>query len=400
MSQAVAHAQANMVVSTNGNVLAPEDVLVGNWDTAAQVFTANAAPMNAVHVVTRRSDDNLNPLATNFLRILAIWGIPLDRWNINTEAVAIRYIPACLLQNGMVALNQVDVTSNNYFQGVCIHAQNEIKDPAHDYAVEFNNGNIYEGVEVSMPDLNDMPTRQKMCDNNDGLCDPGTLTEGDMWPEDVKHLDAILAGLRNPNSDYIPDYMIDPLTNAVPTVVRKPDGITPLDETYTGTFDPYHIYDIRCSSPNKQFKLPSDVVLEKVIIVTDCQIGTASGGTIKNAILATSAVGNGAHPADANVIDLPSSWTIGDISFCSGGTADGTGQVGIYAKASVHVASQVTISGLRAVVGGNFTLTAQGDVAGVSIEAGDSITATANGKFAICNQPFEDNFAFSYRLVL
>jgi Flp pilus assembly protein TadG len=106
VAQAVEFAQGNMVLSTNGNVLVPEDVHVGHWDKALQRFTENAKPLNAVHVITRRSDQNLNPLATNFLRILSIWGIPLDRWNINTEAVAIRSVPPCLMKNGMVALTR------------------------------------------------------------------------------------------------------------------------------------------------------------------------------------------------------------------------------------------------------------------------------------------------------
>lgn len=392
VNQAVAHAKGNMAVSSNGNVLEPEDVRVGNWDAPLQRFTEGGAPLNAIRVITRRSDRNLNPLATNFLRILSIWGIPLDRWNISTEAVAIRYVPECLMHNGMVALNQVDVTSGNYFQGICIHGQNEIPDSGHDYAIDFNNGNIYEGVEVSMPDLKNMPNRQNMCDSNPGLCDPGTLVEGDMWPTDVKQMDAIIAGLTTVGSDYIPDYMtrLDPLglIPINPIVVTK-------NENFAGPYLPYHIYDINCSNASKTLSLPKNAILDKVIIVADCKIGAASGGTIRNSILATSALGNGSAPADANVINLPSSWTVGDSAFCSGGG----GQVGIYAKASVHIAAKATISGLRAVVGGNFALTALGDVAGISIEAGDSISATAGGKFTYCGGVFEDKFAYSYRLV-
>jgi hypothetical protein len=63
------------------------------------------------------------------------------------------------------------------------------------------------------------------------------------------------------------------------------------------------------------------------------------------------------------------------------------------------VAAKATISGLRAVVGGNFSLTALGDVAGISIQAGDSISATAGGKFTYCDGVFDDEFAYTYRLV-
>lgn len=392
VSAAIGFAGSNMPVEINGRVVEPDDVFTGNWDTANARFTANGSPLNAVYVAARRADVNQNPLATNFLRILSLWGLPVDRFNINTEAVAIKYVPACLTENGLVALNQVSITSGNAIRGICVHGQNETADPGQDYAVQFNNGNSFQDVEVSMPDLKDMPTRQQMCDHNSGICDPGTLVEGDMWPEDIKHLADILAGLADGTSPYIPgNVFVDADGNPINELTIE----TGLNENYNGPFEPGHAYNINCSGSNKQFKLPADTELNHVVIVADCQIGAASGGSIKNSVLATSAVGNGSDPLGANVISLPSSWNIGDANFCT----DGSGQVSIFAMASVHVAAQQTISGLRAVVGGNFDLTAQSDVAGVSIEAGDSISATANGDFTYCSQAFDGAYAWSYRLV-
>jgi hypothetical protein len=387
VDQAVGYAENNMAVATNGNVVDPAEVFTGNWDTDAERFTVNGTPLNAVYVVARRADENQNPLATNFLRIIG-----LQKFDINVDAVAIKFVPSCLTQNGLVARNQVDVTSGNTFTDICIHGQNDIKDPGHDYAIEFNNGNIYEGTQVSMPDLNDMPTRQKMCDNNDGLCDPGTLVEGDMWPKDVGNIDAIIAGLTDPDSGYVPDYMFEIVEGVESPLYPQ---VETYNENYAGPFEPYHIYDIDCTGSNKQFQLPADVVLAKVIIVADCQISSSSGGTIVSGILATSATGNGANPLDQNAINFPQGWSFGSEQFC----IDGSGQVGIYANASVHLAASTTVYGLRGVVGGNFTLTAQGDVSGVSVEAGDSITATAGGSFMFCGGTFDDNFAQHYRLV-
>jgi Flp pilus assembly protein TadG len=386
VAQAVGYAENNMAVATNGHVVDPAEVYTGNWDTDAESFTVNGTPLNAVYVVARRAGENENPLATNFLRIIG-----LQKFDINVDAVAIKFVPSCLTQNGLVAANQVDVTSGNSFSGICIHGQNDIEDPAHDYAVEFNNGNTYgDDVQVSMPDLNDMPTRQKYCDNNEGICDPGTLVEGDMWPKDVQNLNNIIAGLTDPDSEYIPDYMsqdIDGVTVG-PTVETY-------NENYAGPFDQYHIYDINCSNSNKLFQLPADVELNKVIIVADCQISSSSGGTIVSGILATSATGNGANPLDQNAINFASGWSFGSDQFC----VDSSGQVGIYANASVSLVASTTVYGLRSVVGGNFSLTANADVSGISVEAGDSITATAGGDFTYCGGTFDDNFAQHYRLV-
>lgn len=390
VSQAVAYAEGNMAVSVNGHVVRPAEVYTGNWDKNTEQFTIDGSPLNAVRVVARRADTNSNPLATNFLRILSIWGLPFDRWNINVDAVAIQFVPECLTRNGLVANNQVDVTSGGTFNDICIHGQNEIRDPGHDYAVDLNNGNTYgEDVQVSMSDLNGLNGKTNLCDQNPGLCDPGTLKEGDMWATDTDYVNEIIAGLTEPDSTYMPDYMFD-LTGASPEVMSG-DGY---DENYAGPFLPYHVYDINCSSPNKIFSLP-DVVLDKVVIVADCQIHSSSNGVMISGVLATSAVGNGTKPLDQNSIDFASGWTFGSVDFCTGGPG-----VAIYTSASASIVADTTVYGMRAVVGGNFNLTADGDIAGISVEAADSISATANGDYTFCGGTFDDeNYAWHYRLV-
>lgn len=43
-----------MPAAAHGTVLADADVTVGNWDNDSRVFAANANPVNAVQVITRR----------------------------------------------------------------------------------------------------------------------------------------------------------------------------------------------------------------------------------------------------------------------------------------------------------------------------------------------------------
>ena len=88
LAQALFYAADNMNPAINGFVLDADEVIFGNWNFSARTFTPDTTSPNAVRVITRRDDANQNPLPTNFLRILGLWGLPLDRWNISVEAVA------------------------------------------------------------------------------------------------------------------------------------------------------------------------------------------------------------------------------------------------------------------------------------------------------------------------
>lgn len=78
-SRAQAYATRNMPPESNGTVLADSDVTIGNWDVDTRVFTANASPINAVRVVTRRSDANGNPLGLFFGQVLGVVDVNIDR---------------------------------------------------------------------------------------------------------------------------------------------------------------------------------------------------------------------------------------------------------------------------------------------------------------------------------
>jgi hypothetical protein len=120
---------------------------------------------------------------------------------------------------------------------------------------------------------------------------------------------------------------------------------------------------------------------------------------LSNAIIASSSEGNGANPYDQHSIDFPSDTQIGSYdAYCNN---SGDGQVHMYSAASAKVAAGPSVYGLRAVVVGDFELAANNDVFGINVEAGNNITATANGKFVHCdggviNAPI----AFRHRLVL
>jgi hypothetical protein len=398
--QARDYASNNMNPAINGLVLDDDEVIVGNWDFTTRSFSTGGVEPDAVFVITRRDDQNANPLATNFLRILSLWGLPLDHWNIRTEAIAVRYVPSCL-RGGFVAGNSVDMRGGNgFYNNICIHGQNVIEDNGQDNAVDIQNGNYYEdGVQVSMPDFEGLPNRANLCDQNAGLCD--ATTEGDLWPKDSDIVGQIVAGLADTASGYVmPDFMypvdangdlvIDPLTG-FPAGPGDPVIITGA-ENYAGTYDPYTVYDMRCSQANKQIDLPTDTTISNVVIVSNCRIHSSSGLKLQDVVLASSYVGPKAS------IHIAANSTLGDARFCD--PASSGGGVEIYTPGDVHIAAQGEWYGLRIVSGRDVKITSRNaGINGISVQAKNNIDLGSVNDFGLCPGSPGWNFTPQYRLV-
>ena len=86
-SAAADFAGKNMATSQHGTVLADADVVLGNWDPVTRTFTPapGADPIDAVRVITKRSQANNNPVELFFARFLGI-----EESQIETIAVAWR----------------------------------------------------------------------------------------------------------------------------------------------------------------------------------------------------------------------------------------------------------------------------------------------------------------------
>ncbi len=89
---AIYYAGKNMPAAEHGTVLTNADVVTGTWDTDMRTFAPAGNPLNAVRVVTQRSDDNGNPVGLFFGRILGIVDV-----NVSTMAIATRSTPACVV---------------------------------------------------------------------------------------------------------------------------------------------------------------------------------------------------------------------------------------------------------------------------------------------------------------
>ena len=80
---AVQYAELNMPITQNGNVVDPDDVILGNWDTDTSTFTAAATPTNAVQVTARRSSANGNAIGLYFAKLIGF-----DSKDVSVLAVA------------------------------------------------------------------------------------------------------------------------------------------------------------------------------------------------------------------------------------------------------------------------------------------------------------------------
>ncbi len=84
-TEALQYADLNMASADHGTVLASSDVVTGNWDAGTRTFTPGGDPINAVRVVTQRSQANGNAAPLFFARILGF-----DQIDIVTSAVSAR----------------------------------------------------------------------------------------------------------------------------------------------------------------------------------------------------------------------------------------------------------------------------------------------------------------------
>jgi Flp pilus assembly protein TadG len=80
---AIVMAGKNMATGEHGAVLANADVVTGNWDSSTRTFTPAGDPVNAVRVVTRRSQANGNAAGLFFARILGF-----NQVDVETTAIA------------------------------------------------------------------------------------------------------------------------------------------------------------------------------------------------------------------------------------------------------------------------------------------------------------------------
>jgi Flp pilus assembly protein TadG len=343
-------------------VLVDADISSGKWDMDDRTLDGAATLKDAVQVVTRRSSTTENPLPTYVLKLIGI-----GTWNVETRAVAQRFVPGCI-RSGLIARGRVEVSSNNDFlNGICVHGQGGVKISSNNY--------FDESVQVTMPDLGLLQLPNSGFETNEGLAN--ALGEDWIDPKIVDHVNEIVSALGNPASSRQPSY-VDPAQAAI--------AMNRTAFNNASSFTPGRVYVVTCPS-NQQ--IDADVSLDQVVIVTNCRVNVAGGTSFVNSIIASSSTSSNAFTGN-------SASRLGADDDCT----PGGGAVFITAG-SMHFAGNMQIYGSQLIAAGDIGVAAQEDgIEGVSMQTGGDINLTSLSSFGLCNDDadltlFEDY----YRLV-
>ena len=103
---ALAMAATNMPASEHGAVLNAADVVTGSWNASTKTFTPGGTPVNALRVITRRSQVNGNPVELFFAQALGFSQTDVEV----LAVVSWRDTPTCLLSLDPSAAMALDVS--------------------------------------------------------------------------------------------------------------------------------------------------------------------------------------------------------------------------------------------------------------------------------------------------
>jgi Flp pilus assembly protein TadG len=392
VAQANFYSLANMNSGANGYVLSDDDLAFGTWEFATRTFTPGAVPVpggtavNAVHVITQRSVDNSNPVAMNFLRILALFGLdPI--WNVNAEAIAIGAVSLCH-NNGLIAGGELTQTSqNSYFNNICLHGVE---------GMALRNDNYFQsGVSTSTT-----------CADCVGPGDPSVNTG---WDE------AWAIGGENeplyPLNAYAVDEYVDVLkalpdttsfSNMIDTYGLRfagwgylfhADGSPPArvnagNNGLPATLDPHTVYIVNC---NGNLSLPS-TPMRNVAIVSSCRVQVPASQTIDARDVAI--IADFDAPSDG--IHFAGNGKFGQSS-CNNGSLE------LYTTgSSIKFAAAGDVSNVRLISAWDIEWSAQANGAvGIHAEAVNDIKLTTQANFGLCaNGIVNGPNQYTYRLVL
>jgi len=382
VATAVAYAADNMGEDINGSVLDPDDVRVGLWDPATQSLDTTSAFPDAVMVTVRRSAENANAVPVNFLRIIG-----LQTWNVVAQAVAQRFIPGCL-RDGLIAREIVDMSSNNGFVNeICIHGEQ---------GVDIQSNNYFEtGVNVSMPKIPEMlEIPASGMDSNIGL--PPALRENYLDPRMVNHITEITDAFLALNT-----VSATAMTAAVmPSYIDMTKAVIVTDNRFNfAAAIPHRVYHVQCQ-PMRNLVLPAGILLDKIVLIADCQITIGANSTVWDSVLISRSGPNpgngGMNIGDAN-ITVAAGVQLGKPDNCGEG-----GGVQLFSNATIHTSSSTSIDGVQMVALGDIFLGARAmGVNGISAQSGGTIKMTAQNMFGLCSGAVGGLFTVPYyRLVL
>ena len=383
---AVSLSGENMPEERNGVVLAPADVRFGRFENGT--FTEGAG--DAIEVITRRTQDNANPVPTILLSLLDI----LPSWDLYGRAVAERYRPDCET-DGIITLGVIDLQSNNLFSnGICLHGGS---------GIEVNQNNVFaDGVRVSLPSRRLLTVPGDDPSRNIGLED--ALSYGDLMPQLAMQADDILTGLSDLSSDWQPDYIT---SNEMAQVIYvNENAFDP------GTMIPGNVYQVSCTGGSSVLNLLGSggavpdagkgkgntdeasgavqpTIIENVVVVTDCEIRFDQNTILRDAIIGTTATTDRSVSGSSGV-------SIGEPDLCTEG-----GGAQIVTAGGMRFAAQMEFHGSQLVSKGPVSIAAQvNGLSGTSIQSLSRIDLASNNSAGLCEGKADPVLqSYYYRLV-
>ncbi len=347
---AVRIVEGSLPPGSYGKVLLPEDVNFGRWDRDAQVFTIDNTSRDAVVINTGQLAERHNAARAFLLNFVGI-----SSWDVVSMAVFETYNPACL-REGFVAEGRVDMQSNNSFlNGFCIHSNSH---------VEFSSNNYFEpGVTVSMPNKDNVEAQN----HNEGLEE--ALREAQYRIRVLSRLSAMMDGLEAGDPTLTPSYIHN----------RTPVRLTKKNNLEADDFTENRIHTSTCR--NGTISISGDVVLENLVLVTDCAVSFGQGVELHDVVIASRDTGS-------NAIKSSSSLTVGRDDGCATG-----GGAQILTLGSMRFPAKLGMYGGQLIASGDidFAASATG-IEGASIIAGGEIDGTSRAQMGFCGTGMEQNF--------
>lgn len=279
--------------SSNGDVLTPDNIVLGHWDGVAFSATPNPGQgINAAKITTLRTTANDNQLPTLLLGAFGVF----DSWDVGAVAIAESYLPQCFQKQGIFAVGGVDLqTQTEIIDYTCLHGEE---------FVDMQSGNVFGGnTIVSAPtdgQLTGTGTMEAIFAQNEGLED--VWTNQSLIPKIIQDFDTIAQTVSYPDSahpedlaQYLPDYVKpDPVSGryadntvqypsaaAFEAVMAEKTKGVPVEQPLA----PGSIHLVPCADPGQIVYLNRAQRMEEVILVTDCRLQFSEKMYVANSMI-------------------------------------------------------------------------------------------------------------------
>jgi hypothetical protein len=163
---------------------------------------------------------------------------------------------------------------------------------------------------------------------------------------------------------------------------------------------PHRIYHVQCQ-PMRNLVLPAGILLDKIVLIADCQITIGANSTVTDSVLISRSGPTPGGNANLNIgdanITVAAGVQLGKPDNCAEG-----GGVQLFSNATMHFSSTTSIDGVQMVALGDIFLGARDmGVNGISAQSGGTIKMTSNNMFGLCSGGAPNLFTVPYyRLVL